>query len=89
MEYIDYLAGHFIGLGIAPDLIKQEPGVWKGDMDLSRIWAHDETPQFINFSSTGQSKKKIYAGTGHDCNIMTKENRESVTIHPFSNLLFN
>ena len=54
-------------------------------MDLSRIWAHDETPQFINYSSTGQSKKKIYAGAGHDCNVMTKENRESVTVHPFSN----
>ena len=85
IEYIDDLAGQLIELGIAPDLIKQEPGVWKGAVDLSRIWAHDETPQFINFSSTGQSKKKIYAGTGHDCNIMTKENRESVTIHPFSN----
>ena len=29
--------------------------------------------------------KKIYAGTGQDCNVMTKQNRESVTIHPFSN----
>ena len=85
MQYIDDLAAHLIEIGIAPDLVKQEPGVWKGAVDLSRIWAHDETPQFINYSSTGQSKKKIYAGTGHDCNVMTKENRESVTVHPFSN----
>ena len=27
----------------------------------------------------------MYAGTGQYCNVMTKENRESVTIHPFSN----
>ena len=85
VEYIDEIAELMIELGIAPELKKQEPGIWNGAIDLTRIWAHDETPQFINFSSTGQSKKKIYAGSGHDCSIMTKENRESVTVHPFSN----
>ena len=85
IEYIDDLSAHLIELGIAPELIKQEPGIWNGKVDLSRIWAHDETPQFINYGSAGQSKKKIYAGAGHDCNKMTKENRESVTVHPFSN----
>ena len=72
IEYIDGLAALLIELGIAPDLVKQEPGVWKGAVDLSRIWAHEETPQFINYGSTGHSKKKIYAGTGQDCNVMTK-----------------
>ena len=56
--------------------------MWKGDVDLSRIWANDETPQFINYGSTGQSKKKIYVSTGHDCNITTKENGESDILSP-------
>ena len=59
--------------------------MWKGDLDLSRIWAHDETPQFINFNSSGQSKQLAYAGSGHDCNKVSKENREYITMQPFSN----
>ena len=85
IQYIDDRAAHLIQVGIVPDLVKVEPGVWKGHVDVSRIWAHDETPQFINFSSTGQSKKNIYAGSGQDCNIILKENRECVTVQPFSN----
>ena len=85
INYIDELASHLIEAGIAPDIVKEEPGVWKGSVDLSRIWAHDETPQFINYSSIGQSRKRVYAGAGHDSNKMTKQNRECVTIHPFSN----
>ena len=59
--------------------------MWKGNIDLRRIWAHDETPQFINYGTSGACKKKIYAGSSHDCNEITKENRESVTVQPFSN----
>ena len=50
----------------------------------SRIWAHDETPQFINFNASGQSKKKVFAGTGDDCAELAKENC-CVTVQPFSN----
>ena len=39
IEYIDDLAAHLIEVDIAPYLVKQEPGVWKGDIDLSQIWA--------------------------------------------------
>ena len=85
ISYLDDLADHLIEVGIAPDLVKKAPGVWIGKVDLKRIWAHDETPQFINFGTTGASKSKIYAGSGHDCNEITKENRENVTIQPFSN----
>ena len=84
-KYIDDLANDLIELGIAPDLVKEKPGVWNGPFDLKRIWAHDETPQFINYSEAGHSKKTIYAGSGHDCNQITKENRECVTVQPFSN----
>ena len=41
--------------------------------------------QFINFSASGQSRKKEYAGSGHDCSKLSKENQESVTVQPFSN----
>ena len=84
IEYLDALAAVLIDAGIAPDLIQICPGIWQGAIDLSRIWAHDETPQFINFNASGQSKKKIFAGTGHDCSRLLKENRESVTVQPFS-----
>lgn len=83
IEYLDELAEVLIDAGIAPDLKKVSPGIWQGAIDLTRIWAHDETPQFINFNASGQSKKKIFAGTGHDCSKLLKENRESVTIQPF------
>ena len=85
IEYLDNLAVHLIEVGIAPGLVKEAPGVWKGNIDLRRIWAHDETPQFINYGTSGACKKKIYAGSSHDCNEITKENRESVTVQPFSN----
>jgi len=85
IEYIDDLAAVLIKIGIAPDLVKEVPGLWNGAVDLSRIWAHDETPQFINYNASGQSKKHVYAGIGHDCNKVTKENHECVTVQPFSN----
>ena len=85
IEYLDELAKLLIEVGIAPDLKQKSPGIWEGKVDVSRIWAHDETPQFINFNASGQSKKKIYAGSGDDCAELAKENRESVTVQPFSN----
>ena len=57
VDYLDSLADHLIEIGIAPDLVKEAPGVWTGRIDLTRIWAHDETPQFINFGTSGACKK--------------------------------
>ena len=48
-------------------------------------FGHSEMLQFINFSASGQSRKKEYAGSGHDCSKLSKENQESVTVQPFSN----
>ena len=59
IDYLDALAKLLIEVGIAPDLKQTTPGIWEGDIDGSRIWAHDETPQFINFNASGQSKKKV------------------------------
>ena len=85
IEYLDEFAKPLIEVGIAPDLKQSSPGIWEGEVDVSRIWAHDETPQFINFNASGQSKKKIFAGSGDDCAELAKENRESVTVQPYSN----
>ena len=85
IDYLDALARLLIDVNIAPDLRQTAPGVWEGEVDLTRIWAHDETPQFINFNASGQSRKKVYAGSGHDCTKLSKENLESVTVQPFSN----
>ena len=39
-----------------------------------------------NLSTTAQlGSQRNRSGAGHDYNVMTKENRESVNIHPFSN----
>jgi len=85
IDYLDELAKLLIEVGIAPDLKQKSPGIWEGEVDVSKIWAHDETPQFINFNASGQSKKNlIYAGSGDDCAELAKENHESVTVQPYS-----
>ena len=85
IEYLDELARLLIEFGIAPELKTSAPGVWEGSIDLTRVWAHDETSQFINFNASGQRRKKVRAGSDHDCSKLFKENRESVTVQPFSN----
>ena len=52
IEYLDELARLLVEVGITPELKRSAPGVWKGSIDLTRIWAHDETPQFINFNTS-------------------------------------
>ena len=58
IEHLDELGSMLIETGIALDLKKIEPGVWGGKIDTARIWAHDETPQFINYEKSGLSRKK-------------------------------
>ena len=55
IEYLDELARLLIEVGIAPELKRSASGVWEGSTDLTRVWAQDETPQFINFNASGQS----------------------------------
>ena len=85
IEYLDELAWLLIEVGMAPELKRSAPGVWESSIDLTQIWAHNEMLQFINFNASGQSRKKMYAGSGHDCSKLSKENQESVTVQPFSN----
>ena len=48
-----------------------------------RIIGHDETPQFVNYGKSGQSKVQLICGKVDDCNNLTKESRECLTIHLF------
>lgn len=83
LDYLtDTLAEELISSGIFTNTVKVQPGVWEGDIVLSCIFNHDETPQFINYGVDGTPTGLVYAGRGDTCKIVQQENRESVTIHP-------
>ena len=84
IEYIDELAEELIDTGIATSMKQIEPGRWKGDIDTSRIWAHDETPQFVSYNSSGNSRALVLGTKGEDCAKLIKENRDCITVQPFS-----
>ena len=71
-----------ISTGIFINAVKVGPDVRVGDIDLSHIFNHDETPQFINYGVDRIPSGLEYAGCGEACKLLKKENRESVTIHP-------
>ena len=71
-----------ISTGIFINAVKVGPDVRVGDIDLSHIFNHDETPQFINYGVDRIPSGLVYAGCGEACKLLKKENRESVTIHP-------
>ena len=60
-EHIDDLARECIACNIFTNAEQQEPGVWTGDVDLSRIENHDEMLQFINFGVDGRAHSLVYA----------------------------
>ena len=80
--FIDGLAEELICTGIFTNAVKVAPGIWEGNIDLSRIFNHDETPQFINYGVDGTPNGLVYAGRGETCKLVLQENRESVTVHP-------
>ena len=83
ISHIDELAEELIEAGIFTNAVKQENGIWTGDIDTSRIFNHDETPQFVNYGVDGTPNGLIYCGKGESCQKMIRENRECVTVHPF------
>ena len=85
VEYIDDLAAEINHAGIG-QLEKVEPGVWDGTIDATCIICHDETPQFINHGDSSYTTTKVFGVAGERSETLTKSNRESVTVHPFSNL---
>ncbi|XP_066924340.1 uncharacterized protein [Clytia hemisphaerica] len=82
----DDLAEELISCEIFKNAEKVEPGVWTGDIDTSRVFNHDETPQFVNYGVDATQSGLAYAARGESCKKMMRENRESVTICPVVSL---
>lgn len=72
--------------GIFVEATNLEPSVWSGIIDTTRVFNHDETPQFINYGVDGTPNGLAYAARGESCKKMIRENRECVTINPFVSL---
>ena len=87
--FVHGLAEELIDTGIFTNAEQDEPGVWRGDIDVIRMFNHDETPQFINYGVDGTPNRLVYAGRGETCNKMKRENRECVTLHPLVSLSGN
>ena len=54
--------------------------------DISRIYNHDETRQFVRYDDDGAAPELVYCEKGKECKRYISENRECVTIHPFVSL---
>ena len=83
IEHLDGLAEELQEAGIFTNAMKVKPGIWTGDIDTSRIFNHDETPQFVNYGVDGTPSGLVFAGKGEACKKLQNENRESITIQPF------
>ena len=86
ISHLDDLAAELILTGIFTNATQIEPGVWEGSVDTSRIYNHDETPQFVRYGDDGAAPGLVYCEKGNECKQYISENRECVTIHPFVSL---
>ena len=85
-QHIDGMAQELIDCGIFTDANKIESGCWSGKIDGSRVFNHDETPQFLNYGVDGTASNIFYAAKGERCTGLLAENRECVTISPMISL---
>ena len=85
-KHIDELAQELISAGIMTNAKQIGPGKWEGNIDTSRVYNHDETPQFLNYGVDGTARNIFYCGKGEQCSGIRAENRECVTITPMINL---
>ena len=83
VKHIDELATELQDAGIMTDAIRDSDGNWTGQIDSTRVFNHDETPQFVQYGIDGTPSGLYFAGTGEPCQQLIKENRECVTIQPF------
>ena len=81
-DHIDCLAEELMRCEIMVNGAKSSSGTWTGDIDPSRVFNHDETPQFINYGIDGSANNVFYSGKGERCTSARTENRECVTIAP-------
>ena len=67
IRHLGELADELIESGIFTEAEQVEPGVWTGNIDTSRIFNHDETPQFVNYGVDGTQGGLVYCGKGQEC----------------------
>ena len=85
-SHLDALAQELIDTGIFTSAEQIQPGMWTGKIDTTRVYNHDETPQFINYGVDCTPNGLVYAVCGESCKKMMRENRECVTINPVISL---
>ena len=74
IQHLDSLAEELIKTGIMTNHEKVQPGVWKGDIDGSRVFNRDETPQAIRYGVDGTANNLAYCPKEERCtDIMTLE----------------
>ena len=67
MEHLVLHAEELITAGIFTNAVQFESVVWKGDIDTSRIYNHDETPQFVRYGHGGVAPELVYCEMGKEC----------------------
>ena len=60
--HIDKLAIELQEAGKMANAVQVAPGKWKGNVDMTRVYNHDETPQFVNYGVDGTA-----SGTSRSC----------------------
>ena len=83
VKHIDELAEELQKAGIMENATRERDGVWTGKIDVTRVFNHDETPQFVQYGIDGTPSGLYFAATGEACQQLIQENRECVTIQPF------
>ena len=61
-NHLNNLAEEIIKTNIFINAIQLETGIWQGDIDITRVYNHDETPQFMNYGADGIPNGLVYAG---------------------------
>ena len=69
-SHLDALVQELIDTGIFTNAKKIQAGVWTGKIDVTRVYNHDETPQFITYGVDGTPDGLVYAGCGDSCKRM-------------------
>ena len=85
-SHLDAPAKELIDTGIFTNAKQIQPGAWTRKIDTTRVYSHNETPQFINFGVNSIPNGHVYAGRGELCKRMMRENSECVTISPVVSL---
>ena len=85
-SHLDAPAQELTDTGIFTNAKQIQPGVWTGKIDNTRVYNHDETPQFINYGVDSTPNGLVYTGRGESCKRIMRENRECVTNNPVVSL---